>query len=248
LEALIRWAHPTRGLLLPAEFIPLAEETGLIVPIGEWVLRTACAQIITWLAEGADPLPVAVNLSCVQFRQKDLLQTISQIVKETGVDPRYIELEITESTVMANDEEAGKTLRGLASLGVRLSIDDFGTGYSSLSSLKRFTLDTLKIDSSFVKDLSHDVDDRAIVLAIIGMAHTLGLRVVAEGVDTEEQVTFLKEQGCDELQGFLFSRPLPAEEINTWLDVNRRWSNSRTDAAHAQQPGHGRLSLVGGRP
>jgi diguanylate cyclase len=248
LEALIRWAHPTRGLLLPSEFIPLAEETGLIIPMGEWVLRTACEQIITWQAEGTDPLPVAVNLSCVQFRQKDLLQTISQILKGSCVDPRFLELEITESTVMQNDEEAGKTLRGLASLGVRLSIDDFGTGYSSLSLLKRFTLDTLKIDRSFVKDLSHDPDDRAIILAIIGMAHTLGLRVVAEGVDTEEQVAFLKEQGCDELQGFLFSVPLPAEEVNPWLEQNRPWSPSRSGVSLIQQPGYGKLSLVVGRP
>ena len=238
LEALIRWAHPTRGLLLPAEFIPLAEETGLIIPMGEWVLRTVCAQIMTWLGEGIEPLPVAVNLSCVQFRQKDLLQTISQILREICVDPRYLELEITESTVMQNDEEAGRTLRGLASLGVRLSIDDFGTGYSSLSSLKRFTLDTLKIDRSFVKDLSHDADDRAIISAIIGMAHTLGLRVVAEGLDTEEQMAFLKEQGCDELQGFLFSRPLPVDQINTWLEENQVWS------LPAQQSGYAKLSLL----
>jgi diguanylate cyclase (GGDEF)-like protein len=243
LEALIRWAHPARGLLLPAEFIQLAEETGLIIPIGEWVLRTVCVQIMTWLAEGGDPLPVAVNLSCVQFRQKDLLQTISQILREIRVDPRYIELEITESTVMQNDEEAGRTLRGLASLGVRLSIDDFGTGYSSLSSLKRFTLDTLKIDRSFVKDVSHDADDRAIISAIIGMAHTLGLKVVAEGLDTEEQMAFLKDQGCDELQGFLFTRALPAKEISTWLEENRPWSGS-TSETYAPQSGYAKLALL----
>ncbi len=210
-EALIRWQHPFRGQIPPSEFIPLAEETGLIIPIGEWVLETVCRQNLSWLDSGFSPIPLAVNLSCAQFRQRSLINSISRILDMVGMDPKYMELEITESTIMQNEGESGKMLRDLKSMGIKISVDDFGTGYSSLSYLKRFTLDALKIDRSFIKDLTHDPDDRAITLAIIAMAHSLGLRVIAEGVETEQHLSVLKEHGCDEVQGYLFSPPLPAD-------------------------------------
>jgi diguanylate cyclase (GGDEF)-like protein len=227
-EALIRWRHPSLGMIEPSEFIAMAEETELIIPINEWVLRSVCKQTIAWQSAGLDAVPVAVNLSCVQFKQKDLPELVAKILRETKTDPKLLELEITESTIMQNEEEAGKTLRALAALGVRLSIDDFGTGYSSLSYLKRFELDTLKIDRSFVKDVTVDADDRAITTAIIAMAHSLGLRVVAEGVETEEQLAFLREYGCDELQGYLFSRPLPVSQAEKWLSDQGRTETTET--------------------
>jgi len=217
-EALLRWRHPSKGLLSPAEFIPLAEETGLIMPLGDWGLRTVCLQNLEWQKKGVPPLPIAVNLSCIQFRQKDLHKTIYQTLLETELDPRLLELEITESTIMQNEEEAGRTLRKLKEMGIRISIDDFGTGYSSLGYLKRFTLDALKIDRSFVKDLTSDADDRAITIAIIAMAHSLGLKVVAEGVETQQQLAFLRENGCDEVQGYLFSPPLSEADIAALLN------------------------------
>ena len=212
-EALIRWQHPAKGLIPPADFVPLAEETGLIVPIGEWVLRSVCRQNMAWMNSGLPPIPIAVNLSCVQFRQKSLLPSISGILNDHGMNPQYLELEITESTIMENREDAGQMLRDLKSMGIQISIDDFGTGYSSLSYLKRFTLDALKIDRSFIKDLTQDPDDLAITLAIIAMAHSLGLKVIAEGVETQQHFELLKDHGCDAVQGFLFSRPLPADEF-----------------------------------
>jgi len=212
-EALIRWQHPTRGLLTAAEFIPLAEETGLIRPIGEWVLRTVCAQISTWQRDGFPPVPIAVNLSAVQFRQKDLAQLVSQILREAGLDAGWLELEVTEGAIMQNEEAADRSLRELRALGVRISIDDFGLGYSSLSRLKRFTLDALKIDQSFLADLADNPEDGAITAAIIAMASSLKLRVIAEGVETERQLQFLKEQGCDEVQGWLPGNPMPADKF-----------------------------------
>ncbi|HUX63706.1 EAL domain-containing protein [Sulfuricella sp.] len=232
LEALLRWAHPARGMIPPDQFIPLAEETGLIVPIGEWVLRTACLQIKAWQGEGMPLLPVAVNLSARQFRHlsasgetegspssgeaarvHDLVETIERVLRETGVDPSCLELEITESILMQNLSTAAVTLQALNAKGMRISIDDFGTGYSSLSYLKRLPIDTIKIDKSFVGDITTDPDDAAIVAAIIAMAHSLRLRVVAEGVETQEQFDFLLERGCDAMQGYFFSKPLPAEGI-----------------------------------
>ncbi|WP_059752520.1 putative bifunctional diguanylate cyclase/phosphodiesterase, partial [Thiobacillus denitrificans] len=223
LEALLRWTHPVRGMIPPDQFIPLAEETGLIVPIGEWVLRTACLQIKAWQEEGMPFLPVAVNLSARQFRQfsasgeatgiHNLVETIERVLEETGVDPSCLELEITESILMQNLSTAANILQALSAKGMRIFIDDFGTGYSSLSYLKRLPIDTIKIDKSFVGDIMTDPDDAAIVTAIIAMAHSLRLKVVAEGVETQGQFDFLLERGCDAMQGYFFSRPLPAEDI-----------------------------------
>jgi EAL domain-containing protein (putative c-di-GMP-specific phosphodiesterase class I) len=221
-EALIRWQHPTRGLVPAAEFIMLAEETGLIRPMGEWVLRTACAQVSAWRRNGFSPVPIAVNLSAIQFRQKNLAQMVSQILRETNLEASWLELEITESSIMQNEEEADRSLRELRALGVTISIDDFGLGYSSLSRLKRFAVDALKIDRSFVADLDDNPDDRAIATAIIAMASSLKLKVIAEGVETEKQLQFLREKGCDEVQGWLPGRPMPADELAKLLEEDRR--------------------------
>lgn len=212
-EALVRWQHPQRGRVSPAEFIPLAEETGLIMPIGEWVLRTACAQNKAWQDSGLPPLWVAVNLSAHQFRRKDLGKTIAQILQEISLEPQYLKLELTESNAMENAEETTKTLRELREIGVQLAIDDFGTGYSSLSYLKRFPIDDLKIDRSFVMSITTDPDDAAIATAVITLAHSLKLQVIAEGVETEEQLAFLGSHQCDAAQGYLFSRPTSAESF-----------------------------------
>ncbi|MBI3045514.1 MAG: PAS domain S-box protein [Betaproteobacteria bacterium] len=220
-EALLRWQHPERGLVSPAAFMPVLEETGLIVPVGEWVLKAVCAQIKAWEPAGIKPVPVAVNLSARQFGARDLGPTIRRILEEHRVDPSLIELEITESSLMANTEEAVRTLEYLEALGVDLSIDDFGTGYSSLGYLKRFPLTSLKIDRSFVRDITADADDATITRAVISMAHSLGLKVIAEGVETEAQLAFLAEYGCDEIQGYYFSRPLPADECGVWLAERR---------------------------
>jgi diguanylate cyclase (GGDEF)-like protein/PAS domain S-box-containing protein len=219
-EALVRWQQPERGLIPPAEFIQLAEETGLIVPIGEWVLKTACAQNKTWQHQGLPPVRVAVNLSARQFAHADLLQDVSQVLKETGLDPAFLEFEITESMVMHNPEHAIVLLNELKAIGIHLAIDDFGTGYSSLGYLKRFPLDSLKIDRAFIRDLPGDSDDVAITRAIIAMAHSLRLSVVAEGVETAEQQDFLLEHDCDEIQGYYFSKPQPAAEIASLLQGN----------------------------
>lgn len=220
-EALLRWRHPELGLVSPVEFMPMLEETGLIVTTGEWVIRTACAQIKAWQQAGISAIPVAVNLSARQFQGKDLGATISRILEEEGIEPNLLELEITESSLASNAEEAASTLAYLNSLGVRVAIDDFGTGYSSLSRLKGFPLDALKIDGSFVRDITTDADDAAITRAIITMAHSLGLAVVAEGVETEQQLMFLDANGCDQIQGYYFSIPLPAEECTAFIVSGR---------------------------
>ena len=207
-EALVRWQHPDIGMVPPAQFIPLAEETGLIASIGEWVLRTACAEAQSWVAQGLPPIGVAVNLSARQFARDELAAVIMRILRETGLDPRLLELEITESTVMHNADRAAGVLQQLKQLGVRVAIDDFGTGYSSLSYLKRFPISSVKIDRSFVLDLPGDKDAAAITQAVIAMAHSLRLRVVAEGVETSEQYRFLEEHHCDEMQGHYFSKPV----------------------------------------
>ncbi len=217
-EALIRWQSPELGLVAPNRFIPLAEETGLIVPIGEWVLQTACAQNKAWQEAGLAPIVVSVNLSPRQFRQKNLLDTIVGLIRDSRLESRYLELEITESTVMHKAEEIIFTLSRLDDIGVRLSIDDFGTGYSSLSYLKRFPVHKLKIDQSFVRDITTDRDDAAIVSAVVAMARSLELLVVAEGVETREQLAFLEKLDCDEYQGYLFSKPVPAEELARMLE------------------------------
>jgi EAL domain-containing protein (putative c-di-GMP-specific phosphodiesterase class I) len=217
MEALIRWRHPHRGVLLPDEFIPLAEDTGLIVPIGRWVIGEACAQNKAWQAAGLHELRVAVNISGAQFRHKDLLDNVAHALAATGLQPECLELEIGESVVMANPSEAIVTLEKLSQIGVQIAIDDFGTGYSSVSYLKRFPIDKLKIDRSFIRDVSSDMDDAAIVRATIGLAHNLRMRVLAEGVETEDQLQFLRSLGCDEYQGYYKSKPLPAAEFERIL-------------------------------
>lgn len=216
-EALVRWQHPERGLVPPASFIPLAEETGLIVPIGEKVLEVACAQVKSWQAAGISPLPVAVNLSAVQLRKKGLLSTMERILTETGLAPDLLELEITESAIMQDTEKAIALLRVLQGMGIQVTMDDFGTGYSSLSYLKRFPIGSLKIDRCFINEVLTSADDAEIIRAIIAMAHRLRLKVVAEGVETAEQLAFLRREGCDEVQGYYFARPMPAAEFAVWF-------------------------------
>ncbi|PYQ59608.1 MAG: hypothetical protein DMF58_11030 [Acidobacteria bacterium] len=216
-EALIRWRHPERGLISPAHFIPVAETSGLIIPIGEWVLRTACKQIKLWHKRIDPELTVAVNLSARQFQQPNFTEQIAEVLEETGLAPRYLELEITESSAMQNAENTIYTLRELKALGVRIAMDDFGTGYSSLSYLKRFPIDTLKLDQSFVRDITTDPSDAAIATAVIAMAHSLDLRVIGEGVETEEQFAFLLKQKCDYIQGYLFSPPQAVESLEAYL-------------------------------
>jgi diguanylate cyclase (GGDEF)-like protein/PAS domain S-box-containing protein len=220
-EALLRWNRPGVGLVSPDEFIPVAEETGLIVPMGEWVLRAACAQARRWQEEGHPGLQVAVNLSPRQFQQRNLVSTVQAILAETGLEPWHLELEITENVVMQSVEEAIVTLRQLSNLGVQLSMDDFGRGYSSLYYLKRFPMNALKIDRSFVRDIVHDADDASIVDTIISMSRSLNLKVVAEGVETQEQLAFLREHRCDLMQGFLFSHPLPVPDLGRLLAHKR---------------------------
>ncbi len=212
-EALIRWIHPELGILAPGQFMALAEETGLIGPIGEWVLRTACMEAVSWIKQGAPPIGVAVNFSARQLAREDLVQSVTSVLRESGLDPRYLELEITESAVMHNAERAVTALRHLKALGVRVAIDDFGTGYSSLGNLKRFPIDSVKIDHSFIFDIPDDNDDVAITRAVIAMAHSLGLKVIAEGVETQEQFDFLRDHNCDEMQGYFFSPPIDAAAL-----------------------------------
>jgi EAL domain-containing protein (putative c-di-GMP-specific phosphodiesterase class I) len=216
-EALIRWQHPEHGLIDPAVFIPAAEETGLLVPIGEWVLRTACAQTKAWHDGDMGQFYVSVNLSARQFKQHDLSQTVARVLEETGLEATYLHLEITESSIMDNAEATIVVLQKLKALGVHISIDDFGTGYSSLSYLKRFPVSTLKIDQSFVRHITSDPADAAISTAIIAMAHSLNLQVTPEGVETQAQLDFLRAYHCDAIQGYLFSRPLPPLELLAFL-------------------------------
>ena len=210
----MRWSHPELGSVPPLSFIPLAEETGLIVPIGRWVLKTACEQNMQWLRDGLPELSMAVNLSPRQFLDGALIKDIDDVLKESGMPARLLQLEVTESMVMQNVDRAIGVLDAIQSRGVRLAIDDFGTGYSSMSLMKQFPIDTIKIDRSFVRELESNGEDRAIANAIISMGKALGLTVVAEGVETEGQDEFLSASLCDELQGYLFSKPVPAEAIH----------------------------------
>lgn len=212
-EALLRWNHPDLGLLSPLRFIPLAEETGLIIPIGRWVMNAACEQNMAWQREGLPPLMMAINVSPRQFAEANLLRYIDEALRDSGMDPTLLQIEVTESMVMLNVEKAVQLLDAIQSRGVRLAIDDFGTGYSSMSVMKRFPIDTIKIDRSFVRDLPQNPEDVAIARAIIDMGKALGLTVVAEGVETHEQGGFLREHACDEIQGFLVSKPVPADRI-----------------------------------
>jgi diguanylate cyclase (GGDEF)-like protein/PAS domain S-box-containing protein len=208
MEALLRWVNPELGDMPPSKFIPIAEDTGLIIPIGAWVIQEACRQAMSWQEDGVPILNLSVNLSARQFHKQTVVEMISGILKETGFDPRHLELEITESVIMQDVDDNIQTLRSLKDLGLRLSIDDFGTGYSSLNYLKRFPIDVLKIDQSFVRDITSDPDNSSVVSAIIALAHSLNLKVIAEGVETAEQLEFLREHKCDEVQGYLFSRPI----------------------------------------
>jgi diguanylate cyclase (GGDEF)-like protein len=212
-EALVRWEHPTRGLMLPADFIPVAEESGLIVPLGEWVLRTACAQAKAWQEAGLPPIRLAVNLSGRQFQQRNLSEMVERALNETSLEPRYLQLEITETVVMHDMDFTIATLNNLKAMGIQIAIDDFGCGHSSLNYLKRLPIDDVKIDRSFVHDLATDPSDAAIVGSVVAMTRELNLNVVAEGVETEEQLAFLKERQCDVVQGFLFSRPVPPDAV-----------------------------------
>ncbi len=227
MEALIRWEHPGLGLLYPTEFIGLAEDNGLIVLLGEWVLNTACLQSKAWQDAGFEPLRLAVNLSARQFQQSKLVESVAKVLEDTGLEPHCLELELTEGSIMKNPEHVIGKLHEFREMGVKISIDDFGTGYSSLSYLKRFPIDTLKIDQSFVRDVSTDPDDAAIVKAIITLAHALKLNVIAEGVETAEQLEFLRMLKCDEVQGFLFSKALTTEEFTQLLKERRRHSSPR---------------------
>jgi diguanylate cyclase (GGDEF)-like protein/PAS domain S-box-containing protein len=216
-EALIRWQDPEHGLVYPNQFVPIAEESGLIVPIGSWVLREACRQVCAWQDSGLLAVPVSVNISAVEFRHKNFLDGVATILRETGMLPSYLELELTESILMHDAKSSESVLESLKGMGMQLAIDDFGTGYSSLSYLKRFPINTLKIDQSFVQDIDIDVDDASIVSAMIGMGKSLKQRVIAEGVETEAQLAFLRTLHCDEGQGYLFGHPLPADEFERLL-------------------------------
>lgn len=220
MEALLRWHHKDFGWVSPTQFIPLAEETDLIVTIGEWALREACRQNQAWIKSGLDPLCVSVNVSGQQFRQTDMVRLVCQVLDETGLAPSLLQLELTESVLMKNVSNTVVKLSELKKRGVSIAVDDFGTGYSSLAYLKRFQLDTLKIDQSFVRDIDRDLDDATIVSAIINMAHNLGMEVVAEGVETYEQLDFLRQHACDHIQGYYFSKPLPPEQFEALLAVD----------------------------
>ncbi|MCL5103157.1 MAG: EAL domain-containing protein [Armatimonadetes bacterium] len=212
-EALVRWQHPEYGLVPPGKFISLAEETGLIVPMSKWILKAACARNKAWQEAGYLPISIAVNISAKHFHEEDLARTIAKVLADTGLDPQYLELELTESALMQNPEVAVDVLGKLKQMGVRISVDDFGTGYSSLSYLKRFPIDAVKIDQSFVRDITTNPDDAAIAGAVVAMAHSLKLRVIAEGVETLEQLEFLRSLKCDEIQGYFISRPVIAADF-----------------------------------
>jgi diguanylate cyclase (GGDEF)-like protein/PAS domain S-box-containing protein len=230
-EALVRWQHPKRGLVMPGEFIALAEDCGLILPLGEWVLRTACAQNKAWQDAGLPPLTVAVNMSARQFAAQDVVKMAAAILAETGLGASYLELELTESAVMADADAFIKTTEQLKGLAITLSIDDFGTGFSSLSYLKRFAIDRLKVDQSFVRDIVSDPNSATIALAIISLAHSLKLSAIAEGIETEAQLNFLRRHNCDEMQGFYFSKPVTAAEFEQMLREHRKLEFAATEPA-----------------
>ena len=230
LEALVRWQHPDLGLISPSKFVPLLEDTGLIIPVGKWALTTACRQHMHWQNTGLEPLRISVNMSVRQFNDPDLISTIDHILKQADFNPSLLELEITESIFMQHTHTIKTNLQSLRQMGVRLTIDDFGTGYSSLSYLRRYPVDCLKIDQSFVRDITIDPDDAEIVKAILAMAKSLKLHVIAEGVETKDQLKLLREWGCESMQGFLLNPPLPHDDIGaliTYLQANPKacsWS------------------------
>jgi EAL domain-containing protein (putative c-di-GMP-specific phosphodiesterase class I) len=223
-EALLRWNHPKMGIISPKEFIPIAEETGLITQIDQWSLHAACIQNKLWQDAHKKKIKITVNLSTYQLKQKKLPETVSKVLEITKLDPKHLQIELTENIVIENSELAIDTLEELRSMGISLSVDDFGTGYSSLTYLKRFSLDTLKLDQSFVIDVTKDSDSAAIAKTIVSLAHILNMEVVAEGVETEAQLKFLKEIGCDKIQGFVFYSPLTTLEMNELLDLDPKHS------------------------
>ncbi len=218
-EALIRWNHPTLGVVAPMTFIPTAEETGLIVPIGDWVLHEACRQNKAWQDAGLPPMTVCVNVSARQFREKNLIDRVVNALQESGLEASYLELELTESLIMQDIDLAVATMNELQHLGVQISIDDFGTGYSSLSALKRFPVARLKIDKSFINDVAEDENDQAVASAVISLGQKLKMRVIAEGVETDDQIAFLLKNNCDEMQGYHFSKPVSARDIEKLLNA-----------------------------
>jgi diguanylate cyclase (GGDEF)-like protein len=237
-EALIRWKHPEMGLIPPLRFIPIAEEIGLIVPLGEWVLQSACAQSKAWQQAGLRPVRISVNVSSRQFKEQDFVGAVSSVLERTGISAMNLDVELTETIVMDDVEASIRTLNALKELGVRLSVDDFGTGYSSLSYLRRLPLDALKIDRSFLKDVPQNPDHVAITTAIIGLGKSLHLTVVAEGVESEAQLSFLRERGCDEAQGYLLGHPLPAEEFGTLLGTEQIPRAASSSDPHPQSDCH----------
>ncbi len=222
-EALVRWNHPERGRVSPGEFIPMAEEMGLIAPLGEWVLETACRQTKAWQIEGLPPLRISVNLSARQFEEKNLTEIVSQILKDTNLEPKYLELELTEGLILQDEVAATEAFTVWREMGIRIAIDDFGTGYSCLSYPKRFAFDALKIDKSFIRDIADDRQNAAITIAIIQMAHSMNLTVIAEGVENQRELTFLCAHGCDEIQGHFFSQALPMAEFGALLKSDKCW-------------------------
>jgi EAL domain-containing protein (putative c-di-GMP-specific phosphodiesterase class I)/uncharacterized protein YlxP (DUF503 family) len=220
-EALLRWAHPTRGLLPPNDFIPIAEASGLILPIGHWVLRQACIQAREWADDGLPEMTMAVNVSAMEFRDEKFLSGVMRILAEAGLTPRLLELELTETVLMKHAESTTSILQALKKAGVKIAVDDFGTGYSSLSYLRRFPIDALKIDQSFVTEIAIAGDERVIVTAVIAMARSLGLRVIAEGVETREELLLLRNLQCDEAQGYYFSKPVTSQQFSSLARSSR---------------------------
>jgi diguanylate cyclase len=216
-EALVRWQHPTRGLISPAYFIPLAEESGMIIDLGAWVLRQACIQHCLWRDSGLSPIYMAVNISPLQFRQENFVELVRSIIAETGIDPQYVELEMTEGTVMLNAASVLETLKLLKVIGVRLAIDDFGTGYSNLNYLKNFPIDCIKIDQSFVRGIDTSTVNQSIVRAVVAMANCLSMETVAEGAENQQELDVVKSCLCGSAQGFHFAKPLPPDQLSTWL-------------------------------
>ena len=234
LEALLRWQHPELGLVSPDKFIRIAENTGLIVPIGEWVLRAACTQARKWQEEGLPAVSMAVNVSAVQFRREGFCELVRRTVHDTGLDARYLELELTESLLLANAEVTVSVIQQLNSMGLTLAIDDFGTGYSNFSYMRQFQVSKLKIDRSFIRDVAANPNDAAITAAIIGMAKGLGLKVIAEGVENEEQISFLRTHHCDEIQGYYFSKPLTVDKVADKLRDSSPARQVRAQASGSQ--------------
>jgi EAL domain-containing protein (putative c-di-GMP-specific phosphodiesterase class I) len=221
-EALIRWLHPMGKMISPLNFIPLAEETGLIIPIGEWVLMEACRQHGEWLKMGLPPLPISVNISSVQFHNKEFLTMLARVIKGSGINPQYLDLEVTESVVMRQPELVSKKLHLIKDMGMKLSLDDFGTGFSSLSYLRHFPLDRLKIDKSFVRDVMTDAVNQAIIQAIIALGRNLNITTIAEGVETIEELEYVRALQCDEVQGYYYSQPLSSNDFVSWFQKRER--------------------------